>query len=374
MTGDMLSENSQRVAFFESKPGPAWKLLVAGSSGLNVAFDFADLDFTAEYSSRQEELRRVFSVFPPLAWIEHLKGLGEEPYLGTSGRYFLRSWKATSLLQAWRLRLESRAASFHFKQELIDFNLVNDRVECRFSSGEVVEAKTVVLALGGASWENTIPGWRELLLRKGLAVPDFQAANVGYELHAPSEFFAEAEGKAIKGLILRTNKGERQGELMITKYGLEGTPIYTNGASGPAFLDLKPDLSEARLMDRISSWKGPILRRVEKSAKLSPGAFLLFKYLAHATALETPKSAAEALKNFPITLGSPRPLSEAISSSGGLSWDELGPNMEIKKFPRIFAAGEMIDWDAPTGGFLIQAAVSTGYCAAKGALSILDPT
>ena len=373
LAGDLLSASGVGTAIFERRSGAGWKLLVAGSSGLNVSYDAPLEKFHEFYFSRQAELARCFREFGPEDWLEHLADLGEEPCVGTSRRYFVKNWKATALLETWKARLEENGATFHFNEELRDFTrLASGEIEVTFHSGRKETAHALLLALGGASWENELPAWTQGFRAKGIALTPFRAANVGYHLEAPPAFFAAAAGQAIKGLVLTTARGTKQGELMVTKYGLEGTPVYTVGCTGPGAMDLKPELPEDRLEARLAAASGGMLDRIRSVAKLSPGALLLVEHLAPANALESSRTAAQLLKSFPIRFLEPRPLAEAISSAGGLSWDELNASLELKKCPGVFCAGEMIDWDAPTGGFLIQASVSTGFVAAEGVMKYLE--
>lgn len=373
MAATTLTRAGLRPTLFERRAAPGWKLLVAGSSGLNVSQGGPEEELWRHYPERAEEMRACLARFPRHRWLALLEELGEEVYEGTSRRYFVRRHTAAALLKAWVEQLERAGARFVYGEELT--GLVRDDpgspLRLRFDSGREEEAKSAILALGGGSWEAEPPRWPELLRSLGVEVRPFASANSGWSFRAGEQFFAANEGKPVKGLQLATSRGERRGELMITRYGLEGTPVYTLGCPGPATLDLKPDLGEASLTARLGEGRGSVWQRVENKAKLSPGALALLRELAPAEAMQTLASAARAIKCLRIELLEPRPLSEAISSRGGISWDELSEDLEIKKLSTAFCAGEMIDWDAPTGGFLLQGAVSTGHVAAEGVLRIL---
>jgi hypothetical protein len=195
----------------------------------------------------------------------------------------------------------------------------------------------------------------------------FEASNSGFEVAWPAELLAEAEGLPIKNLVLRSPRGERQGELVITRYGLEGTPVYAVGIPGPVELDLKPDLTRDEIIQRMSSVRenpSPI-RRAKRTLNLSPAALALLFHLASKEDLLSLESVAKRLKAFPLVLGARRPIEEAISSSGGLEMPELDSSLMLKRAPGVFAAGEMLDWEAPTGGYLIQACVSQGHRAGR---------
>ena len=366
MAADVLSQGGRAVQIFERRGGPGWKLLVAGSSGLNVTFDAPDEDFPRFYPERSDELAACLARFGKKDWLEFLHGLGEETYIGTSRRYFVKNFKASSLLKSWTERLAGRGVEFHYGKELVDFS----PGEVKFADGSSAQGSAVVLALGGWSWESEPSPWPEAFRRKGIPFQEFSSSNAGYSFAAPEGFFASAEGKPIKGLTLTTARGTKTGELMITRYGLEGTPVYTLGCPGAATVDLKPDLDEAKLAQRLQPFRGDSRQKL-RGAKLSEGAFLLFEALAPPAAWESPEAAAAFLKKLPLELLAPSPLSECISSRGGLKWDALDPSLQLKAAPGVFCAGEMIDWDAPTGGFLLQASVSTGFVAGEGALNFL---
>lgn len=359
-----------RPVLFDSRPAPGWKLLVAGSSGLNVSYECQEEDLPGFYSARGEEMASVLKRFPRAHWLQLLKDLGEEPYVGSSRRWFLKNKTAAQLLKTWTETLENAGAQFAFNEELE--SITTGPLTFHFKSGRKEQASTALLALGGGSWEKEPPTWPEFLKQLNLDVKNLLPANAGFALqNAAPEFLARAEGKPIKGLVLSTRRGEKQGELMITKYGLEGTPVYAVGCPGPATFDLKPDLAVDKLAQRIAEARGSVQQRVEHAAKLSEGAFLFLKEFAPPGAWATPASIAAAIKALEVRLGAPRPLSESISARGGLSWDELDENLQLKKIPGLFAAGEMVDWDAPTGGFLIQGCVSMGYVAAGAMANLL---
>lgn len=191
---------------------------------------------------------------------------------------------------------------------------------------------------------------------------DFEPSNVGYEVKWNEKFLQESEGKPLKKVELQTSRGKKLGELVITRYGIEGTPVYFTGITGNAFLDLKPDLSTEQIRQKLSNTKENLspMRRVKHLLGLSEAAESLIFHHAPIDVKNDLEKMITTIKKFPIQLEKPRPLSESISSRGGIDLTELTQDLELKKFPGIYCGGEMLNWDAPTGGFLIQACVSQG--------------
>ncbi len=392
MAATRAMASGAEVHLFEKRKGLGRKLLIAGSSGLNVSHDAPIDEFLEFYRMRDpDSFRRLAPLirnYPAPAWLEFIRSLGHEVFSGTSRRWFVREMKASGLLSSWTAALEKDGARIHTDRELVDFQ-VRGRVEVSFrrpseslkipepyaetASPPLTESfDAVVLALGGGSWESSAPRWPELLQGKGIVVRDFRPSNVGYEVNFSEALIKEAEGKPIKNCTLRTRLGEKQGELVITRYGLEGTPVYFVGCTGEAWLDLKPGVSAEALSRQLAR---PLrenlspLRRLKKLGGLSDATLaLVFHGIPSEKRAEVHGNLQQLvahLKRFPVRLERPRPLEEAISSSGGVTWDELDDQLMLKKFPGVFLAGEMIDWDAPTGGFLIQASIATGFHAGQ---------
>jgi len=373
MAAEVVSARGIPVAMFEKNRVPGRKLLIAGSSGLNITHDCPLEALPGFYGDQAEPLRACLEAFPPERWLEFVESLGIETFKGTSRRYFVRGLKASKLLRAWMRRLVARGVEFRYGKVFGDFE-PGPRVGFEDGTGEDFAA--VILALGGASYEKAPPRWPDTFRAKGLRVIPFQAANVGYAVEWPAAFLAEAEGLPLKNVALKTARGTRVGDLMVTRYGLEGTPVYTLGVPGPATLDLKPDLSQGQIVSRLLASKENLspLRRVQKFLNLSPAAQALVFHLAPENARANLHALAAHVKAFPIALGEPQPIEEAISSSGGLDFSELTPGLMLRQFPGVFAAGEMLNWDAPTGGFLIQGCVSQGYLAGESAAAYSSGT
>ena len=371
MCAHQLAEAQISVTLFEKRKSTGRKLLIAGSSGLNITHDCPTENFHKNYTEPQEHFKRIFQSFSPKDWIQWIEKTLEIPtFKGTSHRYFVEGMKASQLLKNWNNKLKNLGVIFMNEHELIGFKISNNSViELQFSHEIFEKFDAVCFALGGASYEPTETPlrWPEIFKKNQIRFMEFQPSNTGFEVEWPAAFLQEAEGKPIKNILLSSKKGTKKGELMITQYGLEGTPIYSHGTPGTIYLDLKPQLSLTEVIQRLSRGQENLspFRRMKKYLEIGEAAESLVFHLLPKEAKVNLQSFASYLKHFPIELKRPRPLSEAISSSGGVAWDEVDQNLMLRQFRGIFLAGEMLDWDTSTGGFLIQAAVSQGHFVAQ---------
>ena len=359
------------VTIFEKKTGPGRKLLIAGSSGLNITYDCPHGEFVDHYAGPRERFDRMLREFSPADWIEFIEGLGIKTFKGTSRRYFVEGMKASVLLRAWLGALQKLGASIEYSRECVGFECgAEGRVSLKFADGSLSDGDAVCFALGGASYEprETPLRWPGFFREKGLAFREFESSNVGYQVAWPKPLLEEAEGKPIKNVVLSSSRGSRSGDLVITSYGIEGTPVYFAGKTGTVFLDLKPDLTEAQLRKKLTLTKENLspLRRVKRFLNMSEAALALLFHMTSAERLSSLDLLIEDLKHYPLVLQAKQPLTEAISSLGGIEWSEVDEQLMLKRFPSVFVAGEMLDWDAPTGGFLIQGCVSLGRLAGHG--------
>ncbi len=374
MAADVLS-GICRTAVVEKRPAAGWKLFVAGSSGLNVSNGLAFSSFVTHYSPSTLPWSDWLGAFPPERWIAFIENeLGQKTFLGTSNRWFVANMHAAKLVRAWKSRLDARGVEWMFSRELLDFEEDKQGLRLSFSDGSVVCTRALILALGGGSWLKEEPKWTTLLKAKGLRIHPFAPANVGWGVAWKPEFLREVEGQPLKNVILSTSRGKRQGELVITRYGLEGTPVYTVGAVGLAHLDLLPDIDKGEVLRRIEQncrkrGDSP-LRSAKRVFALSPqiGALLYF----HAQKQSDASSMADLLKAFPLELTGAQELGEAISSTGGLCTSEIKADFSLRSMSNVFACGEMLDWDAPTGGFLITGAVAQGFVAGRAAIARIE--
>lgn len=378
MAADVVSGAGHAVSVFEKRKGAARKLLIAGSSGLNVTNSLPLAEFARHYTGPPDFWARLFENFSPQDWIQFIESLGIGTFKGTSGRYFVEEMKAPKFLQAWMQRLRGHGVEFQFGRECEDFGRDESTGKQRlfFSGSPPLEFDAVCFCLGGGSYEpdeNPLR-WPAMFKAKSVGFIEFTSSNVGFQIAWTAAFLKEAEGLPLKNITLTSRKGRRQGEAVITKYGMEGTPVYAVGVAGPATLDLKPDLSVEQILDKCRAVKENLspIRRVKKQLKLGPAALALLFHFTPEPALKDLERLARHIKEFPLEFLNAQPLAEAISSAGGLHLAELDEKLMLRKFPGIFVAGEMLDWDAPTGGFLIQACASQGYRAGHGILRFLE--
>jgi len=363
-THAILAQPKAEIHVFERHPGFGRKLLIAGSSGLNISHHCSPSEFVNHYRGFASAWwETLFNEFGPSHWIQFIEEeLKLKTFIGTSDRYFVEEMKGANLLKTWIEFLKSKKVNFHSNHLLQDFTLHDKKIKLKFSSNEMHEFDRVGLFLGGGSWEDTEPEWCTWMCDKGISIEAFHPSNVGYEANFSEKFLQEAEGKPLKKISMKTERGEKQGELVITQYGIEGTPVYFVGIPGPATLDLKPDLTQNQIEERLNhvreNWS-PI-RRVKRTLQLSVASESLLFHHAPESAKASVKAMAAIIKKFPLDLIQARPLSEAISSGGGIAINAVTDNLELRSFPEIFCGGEMLSWDAPTGGFLIQACVSQG--------------
>jgi uncharacterized flavoprotein (TIGR03862 family) len=381
MVADVLSSRGIPVSLYEKRKSAGRKLLVAGSSGLNITNDLPVREFAQHFSSSSLASKTFFfdliSEFDPKQWIRFIEELGVSTFLGTSGRYFIEDKKAARFVNTWTDKLKKQGVEFHYGEELVDFSSVGVSVTLRFDSGLTKTFGAAFLGLGGGSWEPSEKPlrWPSIFTRNKIGFREFAASNVGYQVKWKEAFLKEAEGLPLKTISLSTARGTKKGELTVTRYGIEGTPVYFVGCKGKATLDLKPDLGVDAILTKLRSAKENLspIRRVKKQLGLCPASFALLFHETDPDTLKNPDlmMIARKIKALPIHLSESQPLVEAISSSGGVKMSELGENLMLKRFPRIFLGGEMLDWDVPTGGFLIQGSVSQGKRAAEGIIAAL---
>ncbi|MCE9587273.1 MAG: TIGR03862 family flavoprotein [Verrucomicrobia bacterium] len=379
------SREDLKVTLFEGKPSVGRKFLVAGHGGLNLTHSDPLDRFAEKYQGSIEtrywtSLLKDFSNQDTRDWAT---GLGIETFIGTSGRIFPKEFKAAPLLRSWIQRLRTSGVKFAARHYLQNILPKDGRIELEFSHPEGVSSSifdAVILALGGASWPKTGSDaqWIPILQDLGISIAALEAANCGWETSWHPDIIQLPEGQPLKNIAVSAGNKTIQGELMITAYGLEGGAIYQLGHSLRSmphpliFIDLKPTFSVQELQQKLSSYSGNIISAAKNAWRLGKAAHVLINNLAPEESRNDPLALARFAKAIPIPLTGPRPIAEAISSAGGIRYSELNDDLMIKKHPGLFVAGEMIDWEAPTGGYLLQGCLATGTRAARGALRYLN--
>jgi uncharacterized flavoprotein (TIGR03862 family) len=365
MAADGLAQAGHDVTLFEKRKGLSWKLYIAGGSGLNISNSLPLDLFAKHYTGPANHWKTCLEAFGPKDWLQFIEEkLGIGTFLGTSQRYFVETMHAALLVRNWKRRLEELGVMIRLNTLCTDFRPMNQGWELLSQDASLGSFDALVFALGGGSYEKAEElRWPTMFTTKGISFQPFAPSNTGFEVAWPEAFLKEAEGQPIKNILFRSARGERKGDLVITRYGLEGTPIYFAGVSGLVHLDLKPDLSAEQIIERLQKTRENLspMRRAQKFLQLSPGSKALLFHMTKAEATREIRTLAHLIKDFPLQLERPRPLSESISSSGGLLWENFDENLMLKSHPGIYCAGEMLDWDAPTGGFLIQACISQGH-------------
>jgi uncharacterized flavoprotein (TIGR03862 family) len=364
-----------RVVICDAQRSVGRKFLVAGRGGLNLTHGEAVENFPARYGDEPERWRDLLREFGPDDLRAWATGLGVETYVGTSGRIFPRGQKAAGLLRAWVRRLRSSGVQFRTGVRLAGLSQNSDGWRGEFETAgdkTSIDADAIVLALGGASWPETGSDgtWPAILARHGIEIAPWQPANCGWNVDWPNELLARAEGLPLKNLTVRAGGESVSGELLITAHGLEAGAIYRLGRTlrsmnEPSLtIDFKPQLSVEALRERGLSSSDP--RDLFQRWKLSAAAIALMETFFPAEDNDLNRL-IERVKNFTLRLVGPRSVAEAISSAGGTRWSEVDQNLMLPKLPGIFVAGEMIDWEAPTGGYLLQGCFATGSRAGRGA-------
>jgi uncharacterized flavoprotein (TIGR03862 family) len=380
---EVAAKAGAKVTLYEGKPSVGRKFLVAGHGGLNLTHS----DPIEALSSRYEgsfqtgywsSLLKDWGNNETRAWASDL---GIETFIGTSGRVFPKEFKAAPLLRSWVRCLRALGVTIKTRHLLKQITPKDGHFILLFSTQEgalTTEHDAVVLALGGASWPETgsDASWISLLEAMGVPITPFSPANCGWEANwghiLNQDILANIEGYPLKNVTVSAGEQRIAGELLITKYGLEGGALYQLGSAlrrmeQPMLqIDLKPSFSAQELASKITTNPKDLIAAAAKAWRLSPTAKALLGSIAYGNI--DPLSLAELAKNLPIPLTGPRPIAEAISSAGGVSFDALDENLMVKSLPGLFLAGEMLDWEAPTGGYLLQGCLATGTRAANGAL------
>ena len=393
MAAETLAGAGLPVAVYERMPSVGRKFLIAGRGGLNLTHSEPLPAFLARYRPAQPALDAVLKAaieaYPPDALRAWCEGLGQPTFVGSSGRVFPHSFKASPLLRAWLARLGAHGVAIRTRHRLTGLGDDGTLAFDTPNGPRRVRPRASLLALGGASWPRlgSDGAWVPLLESAGLAVAPLKPANVGFAVawspHWSAHVAGRFAGAPLKRIAARIGGEAARGEALVTAGGIEGGVIYAlshpireaveRDGAATLVLDLRPDLDAGALAKKLARTRPgeSLSTRLRKAAGLDPVAAALLRE-AHANALppEAERLAA-AIKAAPLRLTAPAPIARAISTAGGLSFGELDPRFMLRTRPGLFAAGEMLDWEAPTGGYLLQAAFASGRAAARGMLEWL---
>ena len=358
MAAEVLAKGGIEVTILDRMPSPARKFLLAGRGGLNLTHSEPLETFLARYGEAKDFLEPAIRAFPPQAVIDWCQGLGIETFVGSSGRVFPKQMKASPLLRAWLRRLESLGVTLRTREPWLGF-----------------DGTPTILAMGGASWPHlgSDAAWVPVLRAAGIRVNGFKPANSRFLVNWTSLFRNRFAGTPVKNVGLTYANNKVRGELMISQEGIEGGAIYAlsrfmrEAPGQPLQIDLRPDVTTAALAEKLARPRGKesLSTYLRKTVGLSPVAISLL----HETKTTI---TAEGIKDVAVKILRPAGIARAISSAGGVARSEMDGNFQFLKFPKCYAVGEMLDWEAPTGGYLLQACFSTAVAAARNYLDNLE--
>jgi uncharacterized flavoprotein (TIGR03862 family) len=387
MAAEVFAAAGLQVDLYDAMPSVGRKFLLAGIGGMNITHSEAFDDFVSRYGRRENELRELLQDFDADALRAWVAGLGIRTFVGTSGRVFPEEMKAAPLLRAWLHRLRESRVRFHQRHRFTGWSESGEI--CLDTPGGLLRRRTdaLVLALGGASWSRlgSDGAWVPWLRANGVAVADLKPANCGFETRWSDYFRERFAGEPLKSIVASLRVGDggthmRKGEMVVTAEGIEGSLAYALSAvlreriasTGEAeiFLDLLPDRTTEALAKALELPRGKDSRsnHWRKRAGLTGVKAALLCELLDARTLDAPQLLAAAIKHLPLRLHGTRPLEEAISTAGGVCFEALDRNLMLKGMPGVFCAGEMLDWEAPTGGYLLTACFASGRRAGQGAV------
>lgn len=390
MAAEVIAAAGVPVTVYDRMPSPARKFLLAGRGGLNLTHSEELERFLTRYREAAPRLRAAVEAFPPAALRAWCEGLGQTTFVGSSGRVFPAALKASPLLRAWLQRLRGAGVAFRPRHRWRGWE-ADGRLRFEGPDGPVlVRAGAAVLALGGASWPRlgSDGGWTDVLAGAGVAVAPLRPANCGFAADWSETFRERFAGAPLKRIALSFGGETVRGEAVVTRAGIEGGAVYALAAplreaiaaTGQAvpLLALRPDLAPAEVARRLAVPRGKqsISTFLRKALRLPPVAIALLHEAAGASGLRLAAIDTAALARLvnavPVRLTAPAPLARAISTAGGVPFEAIDQTFMLRRRPGIFVAGEMLDWEAPTGGYLLQACFATGAAAGRGVLAWLD--
>ena len=376
----LVAVDGQKVLIFDAMPSPGRKFLMAGKGGMNITHAEPLADFAGRYGSRQAVIAPLLERFGPQQLCEWIHGLGIATFVGTSGRVFPTGMKAAPLLRAWLHRLRQRGAQFHVRHRWLGWA---DDGALRFATpkGETrVAADATILALGGGSWAKlgSDGAWVPLLVARGIPVAPLKSANCGFDVAWSAHFSERHAGQPVKPVVASVADRRQQGEFNITAGGIEGGLVYALSAplrdaletTGCAVLHL--DLTPGKTLERLSAdlarprGRDSLASHLRRRAGIDGVKAGLLREFGEIDGSTAAAALAAAIKALPMPVTAARPLDEAISTAGGVAFAALDENLMLRDLPGVFCAGEMLDWEAPTGGYLLTACFATGCAAGDG--------
>lgn len=388
MAAEVLGQAGVSVVLYDAMPSVGRKFLLAGVGGMNITHAEDYYAFVSRYGERAGKLRPLLDAFTPAALREWIHGLGIDTFVGSSGRVFPTDMKAAPLLRAWLKRLRENGVHIHTRQRWLGWD-EHGALRIAGPQGEsLIDAHATLLALGGGSWARlgSDGAWVPLLAARGIAIEPLQPANCGFEVEGWSahlrDKFAGAPLKTVS--LALPGSAPRKGEFVLTATGIEGSLVYALSApireainrdgAATVQLDLLPDRTLAQVASALARPRGSqsMAKHLHRQLKLDGVKAALLRELSDAGSFQDPQTLATAIKALPIRLVRPRPLDEAISSAGGVPFEALDANLMLQQMPGVFCAGEMLDWEAPTGGYLLTACFASGRAAAEGMLRWLQ--
>ena len=386
IAAERLALAEMDVTVHERMPSPARKFLFAGRGGLNLTHSEERTAFLTRYGQAADWLAPAITAFPPEALGKWSEGLGEPVFTGSSGRIFPKHFKATPLLRSWLRRLTRLGVKIVPRSTWTGFDADGNLTFDGPDGPQTVISRATLLALGGASWPRlgSDGRWTGILGAQGIKITPLQPVNCGFEV-AWSDFFRDKfQGEPLKRISLSFEGSDVRGEALVTAEGLEGGAVYAlsgrirealaGTGTAQVQLDLRPDLDPGAIVQRLSGPRGSqsMATFLRKALKLPPVAIALLHEGRKGSLPSDPAALARLIKAVPLDLTGVRPIERAISSAGGIARSEINDAYMLNAMPGIFVAGEMLDWDAPTGGYLLQGAFSTGLAAANGMLAWLE--
>ncbi len=385
MAAEVLSTSGHSVTVYDSMPTFGRKFLLAGKTGLNITHAEAYSQFVARFGAAADKLRPALDEFTPNDVRQWAAGLSTETFVGSSGRVFPKVMKASPLLRAWLARLTAQGVELKTRHRWMGFaedGYLFDTPDGR----RIVHSDAALLALGGASWPRlgSEGNWVPWLREKGVPITDLRPANCGFDVDWDETFRERFAGVPVKSVTATSDAGTLPGEFVVTVNGIEGSLVYAHAVSlrdrlernGEAslLLDLMPGRTTERLARDLArqDTKASLSNRLRKGAGFEGVKTALVRMVASPGDIIDPQRLAELIKALPLAVVRPRPIAEVISSAGGVAWSGIDNAYMLKALPGLFVAGEMLDWEAPTGGYLLTACFATGRAAARGIEAFLD--